>query len=435
VCIDRSDPQRHPRTICWARRPTGILGTVNRTLASPDPPLFDPARHEPLTEARWHERRALDAIRAIVAETEASFSPDSLWPPHPLDEEEDEPPLDVPPGVYLGAAGVIWALAALERVGVAESGRNWGEVAATLPEHYRAQPDFPDDGVVPGLLLGEAGILLVAHGLAPGRPQAEALLTVVRGNVDNPALELMWGAPGTMLAAGVMLERTGDPVWEEAWRESADAIWAAWDGDVWCQEMRGKPSHVLGAAHGFAGIVYALAHGDLLDGSRRAELERRAIDVVERHARRRHGLLQWPETLEWPYPGRQVDVRTQWCHGAPGLVTSLSAFASENDRLTELLVEAGELTWRAGPLAKGSGLCHGTAGNGYAFLKLLERTGDELWLDRARAFAMHALGQVEKARVEYGRGRFSLWTGDPGVAAYVTSCLNGDAALPSLDDL
>ena len=88
--------------------------------------------------------RALDAVRAIVAEAEAAFSPDSLWPPHPLDEEEDEPPLDAPPGVYLGAAGMIWALKALEWAGIVEPGRNWVEVAATLPERYRAQPDFPD---------------------------------------------------------------------------------------------------------------------------------------------------------------------------------------------------------------------------------------------------------------------------------------------------
>jgi hypothetical protein len=434
VCIDSSDPQRRPRGIGWARRLTGLSGTVNRTLAPPDPPLFDPARHEPITEAAWDEARALDAIRAIVAETEAAFSPDSLWPPHPLDEEDDEPPLDAPPGVYLGAAGVIWALTRLDVAGVAGSWTNWAEVAATLPDRYRAHPDFPD-GVVPGLLLGEAGILLIANRLAPERGQEEALLEVVRGNVDNPALELMWGAPGTMLAAAVMHERDGRGAWEEAWRESADAVWAAWDDDVWEQIMLGRPSHVLGAAHGFAGNVYALARGPFLDDARRAELERRTIEVVEKHARRADGLLQWPESLEWPRPGRPVEVRTQWCHGAPGLVTSLAALAPKSDRLTELLVEAGELTWQAGPLATGWGLCHGTAGNGYAFLKLLERTGDELWLERARAFATHALEQVERKRAEHGRGRFSLWTGDPGVAVYVASCLDASAAIPTLDDL
>ena len=105
----------------------------------------------------------------------------------------------------------------------------------------------------------------------------------------------------------------------------------------------------------------------------------------------------------------------------------------DTPRLSELLLAGGELTWRAGPLVKGPGLCHGTAGNGYALLKLFERTGDERWLERARAFAMHAIEQVARSRAEYGRGRFSLWTGDPGVAVYVNSCLTASAAVPTLD--
>ncbi len=93
----------------------------------------------------------------------------------------------------------------------------------------------------------------------------------------------------------------------------------------------------------------------------------------------------------------------------------------------------GELTWQAGPLIKGASLCHGTAGNGYAFLKLFERTGDELWLHRARAFAMHAIGQVEQASARYGCGRYTLWTGDPGTALYLQSCVVANADIPTLD--
>jgi lantibiotic modifying enzyme len=115
----------------------------------------------------------------------------------------------------------------------------------------------------------------------------------------------------------------------------------------------------------------------------------------------------------------------QWCHGAPGIVATLAPFLDE-----ELAIAGGELTWRAGPLAKGAGLCHGTAGNGYAFLALLERTGDERWLARARAFAAHAAGQVERARVEHGRGRYTLWTGDLGVALFLADCLEGRGGLP-----
>jgi lantibiotic modifying enzyme len=128
--------------------------------------------------------------------------------------------------------------------------------------------------------------------------------------------------------------------------------------------------------------------------------------------------------------GRDNTIRTQWCHGAPGIVASLSEIAPGDDEHERLLLAGGELTWRAGPLAKGANLCHGTAGNGYAFLALFERTGDELWLQRARAFAMHAAHQVAHARAELGRGRYTLWTGDPGTALYLADCLAGSGTLP-----
>ena len=44
---------------------------------------------------------------------------------------------------------------------------------------------------------------------------------------------------------------------------------------------------------------------------------------------------------------------------------------------------------------KAHGICHGTSGNGFALLKAFARTGDELWLDRARRFAVHALAQAD----------------------------------------
>jgi hypothetical protein len=98
----------------------------------------------------------------------------------------------------------------------------------------------------------------------------------------------------------------------------------------------------------------------------------------------------------------------------------------------ELAVAGGELTWRAGPLAKGSGLCHGTAGNAYAFLVLHRRTGDGLWLDRARAFGMHVIGKVEQARAAVGRGRYSLFTGDIGVALFLRHLLDGGDRFPTM---
>ena len=122
---------------------------------------------------------------------------------------------------------------------------------------------------------------------------------------------------------------------------------------------------------------------------------------------------------------RNGTIRVQWCHGAPGIITSLGSILDE-----ELAVAGDELTWRAGPVAKGASLCHGTAGNGYAFLTLFERTGNERWLERARRFASHALAQVGQARAHHGKGRYSLWTGDVGTALFVADCIDGGGTLP-----
>ena len=123
----------------------------------------------------------------------------------------------------------------------------------------------------------------------------------------------------------------------------------------------------------------------------------------------------------------------QICHGAPGIVLAFAEAPFRHPELETLLEAAGDLTWSAGPLQKGSNLCHGTGGNGYALLKLYKRTGDPVWLARARAFAMAAIGQLRAAWRDYGNGRYSLWTGDPGLAVYLWDCITGEARFPTLD--
>ena len=64
---------------------------------------------------------------------------------------------------------------------------------------------------------------------------------------------------------------------------------------------------------------------------------------------------------------------------------------------------------------------------------LYERTGERPWLERARLFAMHAIEQYHAMKTEHGRGRFSLWTGDLGLALYLWQCVQGQAGVPTLD--
>ena len=115
------------------------------------------------------------------------------------------------------------------------------------------------------------------------------------------------------------------------------------------------------------------------------------------------------------------------------MVASLADPRIAGPQLAALLADGGRLVWSAGPLAKGSNLCHGTAGNGFAFLKLHALTGEAVWLDRARAFAMTAIAQCGAARADLGRGRYTLWTGDMGLAMFLHECLNGTARFPTVD--
>jgi len=363
--------------------------------------LFSPEAHEALADEPWSAELVRRAIAAIVADSESGFR--DGWPLHPEDEEEGDDPSTRFRTVYLGGAGVVAALDRLARRGFAELRRDY---VPYVQRSLEAPPDFPDDDAERSLWMGETGIRLVLQRLAPSPANLERLSELIAANERDERCELMWGSPGTILAGRELgLDVTASIEWLRSRR----------DGEgLWTQRLYGRSMRSLGPAHGFAGCVLALGEVDAVS------------ETLERLAVEEDGLVNWP-----PVAGIRLDengdgrIRTQWCHGAPGIVATLAPFLDE-----ELAVAGGELTWRAGPLRKGANLCHGTAGNGYAFLALLERTGDERWLTRARRFAMHAAGQVEQSRTEYGRGRYTLWTGDLGTALYLADCTDGRGQLP-----
>jgi lantibiotic modifying enzyme len=339
--------------------------------------------------------------------------------------------------LYVGAAGVVWALDTLRRRSHADSRLDLAAAARRALERWRETPDFLAGLELPSrprasLLCGESGILVVAWRLAPSAEHADDLLARVRENAGNEADELMWGAPGTLLAARAMLDRTGEERWAEAWRESAEELWRRRDSDgLWTQRLYGESYRGLGAAHGAVGNVAALLRGgDLLARERREALERGTADLLARTAVIADGLANWPADEGIELAAADGQIRVQWCSGAAGVVISAASYLDE-----ELLLAGAELVWRAGPpgLDKGPGLCHGTAGNGYALLKAFGRTADERWLERARRFAVHALGQVERLRARRRRGRYSLWTGDVGVALLAADCLDARSAYPVVD--
>ena len=390
--------------------------------------LWDPAKFEPLTERPWDEVWVRSQIRAIVDDAEAAYSDGGLWPADEWDSWQTPTPLK---SLYVGAAGVVWALDALNRRGRGEASIDLARAARRTVEAWREEPDLMRGIELPeparaSLFDGQSGHLATAWRLTHDAGLADELHQRVLENVDNDAVEIMWGSPGTMLAARAMLDWTGEERWAEAWRSSAARLVERRDPDgLWTKRLYGGTSRGLGPPHGVVGNVLALLGGrDLLADEIRNMLERETAAALRRTAVTEEGLVNWPNSegleLEW-----EGEIRLQWCCGAPGIVASAASYLDE-----DLLLAGAETVWRAGPHGsdKGAGICHGSAGNGYALLKAFERTQDELWLERARRFAVHALEQAAGTP-----GRYSLWTGDVGVAIYASDCLDARTRYPIME--
>jgi len=395
--------------------------------------LFEPDRHEALVSTPWDPVRAGAARDAILADVHDAYGgPEALWRLHPIDVSDERPGVLLP--LYYGAAGVIWTL---HRLGAAH--RDYLPAVETLLERNRADNLRLANRKLSCFTLGDAGILMLHWQLAPSRALEDEIAAAIEANMQHPTNGFGWGAPGTMCAALFMLESTGDARWAELFRRNADILWhglAFDDGAkcyLWTQHLYGNTDRFLGALHGFAGNAFVLLKGaHLLPDAQRRELFKRASHTLATTALRDGALANW-ELCARPstHPGMR-SIRVQFCTGAPGMVAMLSSLP--RDPATDALLEAaGELIWRAGPLIKLPSLCHGVPGSGYAFLKLHERTADPKWLARARAFAMHGIVQNARFTAQYGQQKYSLWTGDLGLAFYLQDCIRGVGEIPLMD--
>ena len=388
-------------------------------------------RHVPLRSAPWDERVVASAIDEIVSDALTHFRPERFWPSHPLDGAKD----DGHSSLYMGAAGMIWGLDYLQRVGATKAAVDFRPVLPRLLEKTQAEmAGYGDYATLGSLLFGDLGTALVVMRLAPEASIADLIHARCEIDTHLPVREIMWGMPGAMLACIHMAELTEEPRWASLFAVQATRLLADLEdtanGPLWTQNLYGKQLRYLGPVHGFAGNMIPLIRGwQWLDEAQ----QRWTSDVAARAL----AVNAWPsdEGITWhPVAGRENPPHLcQYCHGAPGMVATFADAPFASPELEELLVKGGDFTWAAGPLVKGSNLCHGTGGNGYAFLKLHRRMGDPVWLERARAFAMTAIAQCREVHTETGRGRYTLWTGDVGLAIFLWDCLTADPRFPSVD--
>ena len=314
---------------------------------------------------------------------------------------------------------------------------DFGATVSTLVDRNRQLIDTWDDARG-SYLMGDTGLRLLHWQHTRSEAVADALFADIEANLRHKTREALWGSPGSLVASLHMAEASGHARWRDQLERGLrilldemvfDPQCGGW---LWVQDMYDLHTRYLGAGHGFAGNIYpALRGAALLPPLLVQAFAERALQTLSATAVHDGNAINWP-----PYPATDANAPTKWlvqdCHGAPGIVCRL-ADAPREPAWDALLLGAGEAIWRAGPLVKGGGLCHGTAGNGYALLKLWQRSGDAVWRERARAFAMHAIEQVQRFADATGQTRHSLWTGDIGVALFAWACIDGDARFPTLD--
>ena len=327
--------------------------------------------------------------------------------------------------------GVIWALHELQRVQVVELRQEWSDVAAGLAEAHRAGTRLsltPLPDPVPSLWMGEAGIFRRAHALSC-RVAEQRLLEAVHAISRSHAgvdVGIPWndaGGPGDASRGPADAHRL------PAWNASVDRLWEEWRMTIlWREDLYGSRPHPRPGAWVRRQRVRGLAEATC---STRFD----AASPSDAQCGRRSST---PKAFRRPRPVACVagadsrNARTQWCHAGSGHRRLPAGLRRPTTRSATSRL-GRRVNGGRGPRRKAPTSPRHRRGTGYAFLKLFERTGDDLWLERARAFAMHAVGQVERATARYGRGRHTLWTGDPGTALYLHSCLTATSTFPTLD--
>ena len=154
----------------------------------------------------------------------------------------------------------------------------------------------------------------------------------------------------------------------------------------------GKPFSLqdTGAAHGWAGILYASLLWNTSSKESVPDPLRQRLDQLAARAEPYGRGLRWPWGARHFMPG--------WCNGSAGQVFLWTAAhkALGDDRYQALAEGAAWSNWEVP--SQLSSLCCGLAGQAYALLNFHRHTGDAIWLDRATRMANWAAAAAVRTR-------------------------------------
>lgn len=341
--------------------------------------LAQPAQ-APSQQLRDAAADAVAGVAGYIAQTATPLRDDRLFPADVAVFETNAL------SIANGATGVLRALA---------------QLAGAVPQHllgWALAHDADDDGHPPGLYVGQAGIAWALADL--GEPAVAAALLDRAG--AHPLLlarsDVMYGCAGYGLARLRLWRQTGaDAHLAEARRIgerlAATAIRDA-RGASWPTIGRdGEPRTHVGYAYGASGIALFLlglhrATGD----ERHYELGRAALDFDLAQGVRLNARVRAYPSVAADDPATSAVLRNYWDQGTAGVTTVALRYLAvrpDDDELRAIvrdnLVDSGR------KYANMPQLFHGLAGLGNVLLDAYELSGEERWLHEAWRTAEGAL--------------------------------------------
>lgn len=263
---------------------------------------------------------------------------------------------------------------------------------------------------IPSFIIGQAGVHALRAVVADetgDQTQRDTSISLLEAFAGSPILtsaytpsEVLYGRAGYLYACAFVNKTAGEVlIAPSVLKPVAGEILAVGRAGALALRQQGvtdgpplmfdwHQTRYLGAAHGLTGIVQMLLlHKQLLNPGDWADVLA-SLDWLIRRSRYPSG--NYASSLD----GSGRDRLVQWCHGATGaaltLVTAYEVTGSE--AYLKAARAACDVVWARGLLRK-AGLCHGIAGNLYAFLAL--RRAELLAVRRNHADG--AEGRAERA--------------------------------------
>uniref|UniRef100_A0A1I8JUV1 LanC-like protein 3 homolog n=1 Tax=Anopheles funestus TaxID=62324 RepID=A0A1I8JUV1_ANOFN len=182
----------------------------------------------------------------------------------------------------------------------------------------------------------------------------------------------------------------------------------------------------LGAAHGICAILHALLESPWFDRDSNGQFFVSTSELKD--IKNTIDYILTLQSSDGHFPTRHDSNRmlVHWCHGCAGAIYLFAkAFLTfKEEKYLQCCRRCSDAIWHQGLLRKGPGICHGVAGNGYAFLLMYRLTGEKCYLYRAAKFADFLNSPLFTEHLLAPDRPYSLYEGLAGTVCFLVDLLH-----------